>query len=121
MHKEKHIVIVDDAESIRSFLGIILESEGYVTHEAATAAEGFAALHELRVDMLTLDLGLPDMDGLAMLKQVKREYPELPVVVISVRNDGASQKAAQALGAEHYLTKPFEAYDVLEIVHDTLS
>lgn len=120
MQEEKHILVVDDADGIRAFLSILLQSEGYTVHEAATALEGMETIRTQPVDMVTLDLGLPDMDGLEVLKNVKQEAPGIPVAVLSVRNDSQTRKTAHDLGAEHYLSKPFEAQEVLEVVHKTL-
>lgn len=120
MHEEKHILVVDDTASIRSLLSILLQSEGYVVHQAATAMQGLDLLRSQPIDMVTLDLGLPDMDGLDMLESMKQTRPDLPVTILSVRNDTLTKKTAFALGVEHYLTKPFEIQEVLEVVHDSL-
>lgn len=121
MHKEKHIVIIDDAEGIRSFLSLILEAEGYVVHQASSAEKGLEIIHNQPIDMVTLDLGLPGMDGTEMLEIVKQDYPELPVAVISVRDDLLTKQMVRTLGADYYLAKPFEANDVLDVVNETLS
>ncbi len=120
MSKRKNILVVDDDQGIRSLLSIILISEGYGVTEAANGKQALKKADNESIDMMTLDLGLPDMDGLDVLERIKRDRPDLPVAIVSVRNDHTTIKKAQALGAEHYITKPFESYELLEAVEEAV-
>jgi len=105
-------LIIDDEHSIRRFLTISLEANGYRVHEAKTGEEGLAQFATLRPDVLLLDLGLPDMDGLDVLKRV-RDWSNAPVIILSVRNADAEKIAALDAGADDYLTKPFSVGELL--------
>lgn len=120
MKKQPHILVVDDDESIRSLLSVMLGSEGYKVAKAANAAEALEQVNRSSFNMITLDLGLPDKDGLEVLKEVKRLYSDLPIVIISVRNDPATRKTAFERDADHYISKPFEAYEVLDAIEEAL-
>jgi len=104
------ILIVDDEESILESLSDILLDEGYRVVTAASAEEGLKALTEENPDLLILDVWLPDTDGLEVLKKLRKEAPELPVIVIS--GHGTVEMAVQAikLGAFDFLEKPFSLY-----------
>ena len=106
------VMIVDDEHSIRRFLVISLEANGYRAYEAKTGAEGLAQFATLRPDVLLLDLGLPDMDGLDVLKQI-REWSTTPVIILSVRDADSEKIAALDAGADDYLTKPFSVGELL--------
>ncbi len=106
------ILIVDDEQSIRRFLTISLEANGYRVQEARTGAEGLAKAATLRPDALILDLGLPDLSGLEVLKRL-REWSRTPVIILSVRNADSDKIAALDSGADDYLTKPFSVGELL--------
>jgi two-component system KDP operon response regulator KdpE len=106
------ILVIDDELSIRRLLRILLEGAG---HEVLLAEDASHGLHELALqkpDLLILDLGLPDLDGLEALKRL-REWTSLPVLVLSARPDPADKVRALDLGADDYLTKPFDATELL--------
>lgn len=105
-------LIIDDELQIRRFLRISLEANGYHIYEAATGQEGLRQAATLRPDLLLLDLGLPDMDGLAVLKRL-REWSHVPVIILSVRNADAEKISALDSGADDYLTKPFSVGELL--------
>ncbi|MHB8625803.1 MAG: response regulator [Aggregatilineales bacterium] len=105
-------LIIDDEHSIRRFLTISLEANGYRVHEAKTGADSLAQFATLRPDVLLLDLGLPDMDGLDVLRQL-REWSSAPVIVLSVRDADSEKIAALDAGADDYLTKPFSVGELL--------
>ncbi|OWJ77820.1 response regulator [Haematobacter missouriensis] len=106
------ILIVEDEAPIRRFLRVALEAEGHVVSEAGTAREGIAkAALELPAAMI-LDLGLPDADGVSVLRAV-REWSALPVLVLSVRSDETGKIAALDAGAQDYVTKPFSTGELL--------
>ena len=123
MLKHKHIVIIDDTESIRKFLRISLEAHGAQVQTAATAAGGLALCEQAVPDLVVLDLGLPDNEGLNILPRLKRlgKNQALPVIVLTVRKDAIFIERAKELGANVYLTKPCFVEDVIEIIAKLVS
>jgi two-component system KDP operon response regulator KdpE len=105
-------LIIDDEVQIRRLLRVALEAEGYQVHEAETGAQGLIEVANSRPAIILLDLGLPDMDGLAVLKRF-REWSEAPALVLSVRDDEAGKVAALDAGADDYVTKPFSTPELL--------
>jgi two-component system KDP operon response regulator KdpE len=106
------ILVIDDEVQIRRFLRISLEANGYRVHEAVAGQEGIARTAQLRPDVVILDLGLPDMDGLEVLRHL-REWTQTPVIILSVRDDDRDKVAALDAGADDYLTKPFSTDELL--------
>ena len=106
------VLVVDDERSIRSFLRVGLESAGYEMIEAAGGREGLALAASSRPDIIVLDLGLPDMDGFAVLERL-REWTQLPVLVLTVHDEEEDKVRALDLGADDYLIKPFEFAELL--------
>jgi two-component system KDP operon response regulator KdpE len=106
------VLVVDDEAQIRRFLQISLEAHGYRVHEARSGQEALAEAARLRPDVMILDLGLPDQDGLAVLRQL-REWSRMPVVVLSVRDHDEDKVALLDAGADDYLTKPFSLGELL--------
>jgi two-component system KDP operon response regulator KdpE len=100
------ILVVDDEPPIRKLLRMGLTSQGY---EVIDAPNGKVALNLLasRPDLVILDLGLPDIDGLDLLRRIRHHQANLPIVVLSSRGDEAGKVAALDLGADDYVTKPF--------------
>jgi two-component system, OmpR family, KDP operon response regulator KdpE len=105
-------LIIDDEVQIRRLLRVALEAENYQIHEAETGQEGLVEIANRRPAIILLDLGLPDMEGLEVLKRL-REWSEAPVLVLSVRDDEAGKVAALDAGAEDYVTKPFSTPELL--------
>jgi two-component system, OmpR family, KDP operon response regulator KdpE len=106
------VLIVDDEIQIRRLLRVSLEANGYRVHEAASGNEGLTLTAALRPDIMILDLGLPDMDGLDALKRL-REWSHTPVIVLSVRDSDEDKIALLNAGADDYLTKPFSMGELL--------
>jgi two-component system KDP operon response regulator KdpE len=105
-------LIVDDEAQIRRLLRVVLEGENYQVHEAENGQQGLIEIASRRPAVILLDLGLPDMEGLEVLKRL-REWSEAPVLVLSVRDDEHSKVAALDSGAEDYVTKPFSTPELL--------
>ena len=105
-------LIIDDEIQIRRLLRVVLEAENYQVHEAETGQQGLTEIASRRPDIILLDLGLPDMEGLEVLKRL-REWSAAPVLVLSVRDDEQSKVAALDTGAEDYVTKPFSTPELL--------
>jgi len=106
MTKRPRILVVDDEAAIRRFLKTGLASEGYDVVEAETGAAAIDLAVKEKPDLVILDLGLPDRDGLGVLQQLRRTSL-VPVVMLSVRSDEKGKVAALDLGADDYVTKPF--------------
>lgn len=105
-------LIIDDEVQIRRLLRVALEGENYQVHEAENGQQGLVEIANRKPAVILLDLGLPDMDGLEVLKRL-REWSEVPVLILSVRNDEEGKVAALDAGAEDYVTKPFSTVELL--------
>ena len=101
------ILVVEDDVQIRNFICYALKAEGFRCVTAGNAATAMKQLLAEPVDMMLLDLGLPDMDGGEVLKKV-REWSEMPIIIVSARDQDREKAAMLDLGADDYLTKPFE-------------
>ncbi|MGB8166656.1 MAG: response regulator [Chthoniobacteraceae bacterium] len=105
-------LIIDDEVQMRRLLRVALEAADYVVCDAATAQLGLSEVALRRPDVVLLDLGLPDLDGLETLRRL-REWSEVPVVVLTVRDSDADKVTALDLGADDYVTKPFSTPELL--------
>jgi two-component system KDP operon response regulator KdpE len=112
-------VIIEDEPQIRRFVRAALETEGWQVHEADTLKKGLTEAGTRKPDLLVLDLGLPDGDGLALIRDV-RSWSGVPIVVLSARSDEADKIAALDAGADDYLTKPFGVGELLARVRANL-
>jgi two-component system KDP operon response regulator KdpE len=113
MPEEKELILlIEDEPQMRRFLRITLESHRYRLVEAATAREGLMQAVTRSPDVVLLDLGLPDMDGLEVTKRL-REWAQTPIIVISAREQEQDKVRALDSGADDYLTKPFNAGELL--------
>lgn len=101
-----HVLIIDDERPIRRFLRASLTAHGYTVFEAISGQEGLKAVITHRPDLIILDLGLPDIAGLQVLRQL-REWSQIPIIILSVQEQEADKIAALDAGANDYLTKPF--------------
>ncbi len=106
------ILIVDDEKTIRRFLKATLVSHGYDVFEATNGAEALKYAVSSHPDVIIMDLGLPDMDGVDITRQI-RERSKTPIIILSVREDESDKIAALDAGADDYLTKPFHAGEML--------
>jgi two-component system KDP operon response regulator KdpE len=114
-----HILIVEDEADMRRFLEALLVGHGYRVIEAALGREGLVEVATRNPDVILLDLGLPDMDGLEFTRRV-REESQVPIIVISARGQEKDKIDALDLGADDYLTKPFDAGELLARVRVAL-
>ncbi len=111
-NNKAHILVIDDEPQIRRFLKATLSGHGYDVSEAANATDGIRLLSVKPPELLILDLGLPDKDGLDVLKEL-RGWNALPVIVLSARGFEQAKVDALEAGADDYLTKPFGAAELL--------
>jgi len=112
-------LIVEDEPQIRRFVRSALEAEGWQVHEADTQKRGLTDAGTRKPDLIVLDLGLPDGDGLDLIRDV-RGWSSVPIVVLSARADEADKIAALDAGADDYLTKPFGVGELLARVRANL-
>lgn len=105
-------LIIDDEIQIRRLLKLALESKGYTVREAENGTLGLQGAVFHKPDVIILDLGLPDMDGVEVLKRL-REWSPVPVLILSVRDQEAMKLAAFDAGADDYVTKPFSTAELL--------
>jgi len=107
------ILIVDDEPAILRFLRASLESQGYVVSVAGDARTSLDMVRRDTTDLLVLDLGLPDMDGLDVIRQIRDGGASLPIIVLSSRDNESAKVKALDLGADDYVTKPFGVDELL--------
>jgi two-component system KDP operon response regulator KdpE len=107
-----HILVIEDEPAIRDVLRVLLGKEGYLLVEAGTAARGEVEARSHKPDLLLVDLGLPDGDGLAVIRRV-RAWSPVPIIVLSARTLEEQKIAALDAGADDYITKPFSAPELL--------
>ena len=112
-------VVIEDEPQIRRFVRVALEAEGWQVFEADTVRRGLSEAGTRKPDLLVLDLGLPDGDGLDVLRDV-RGWSAVPIIVLSARSDEADKIAALDAGADDYLTKPFGVGELLARVRANL-
>ena len=113
------VLIVEDEPAIRRLLRAMLEANDYRALDAATAADAEWTLRHHRPDLVLLDLGLPDVDGLHLLSQIRKLSP-VPIIVLSSRGDEGAKVTALDAGADDYVTKPFGAEELMARIRAAL-
>jgi len=106
------ILVVDDETAIRRFLQASLTAHGHTVFEATSGSEALNGILVHRPDLMILDLGLPDGDGISVVKQL-REWTTIPIIILSVRDHESDKIAALDAGADDYLTKPFAVGELM--------
>lgn len=112
MDIKDRVLIIEDDKSIRNFFRTILEANNYEVLMADTGTQAYSLITSQCPDVVLLDLGLPDMDGLKILKSV-REWSTMPIIVVSARTHERDKVEALDLGADDYITKPFGTSELL--------
>ena len=112
MEIKDRILVVEDDKRISSFFKTVLESNRYDVIMASTGSEAYSLITSQCPDLVILDLGLPDMDGMNILRSV-REWSSMPVIVVSARTHEKDKVEALDLGADDYITKPFGTSELL--------
>ncbi|MEN3368867.1 MAG: two-component system, OmpR family, operon response regulator KdpE [Verrucomicrobiota bacterium] len=105
-------LIIDDEKQIRRLLRLALEGADHQVYEAETGQAGLEEIVYRKPDIVLLDLGLPDMDGVKVLRRL-REWSDVPVLILSVRDEADEKVAALDAGADDYVTKPFDTAELL--------
>ena len=111
------VVLIEDEPQIRRFVRNALQAEGWQVHEADGVKKGLIEAGTRKPDLLVLDLGLPDGDGLDVIRDV-RSWSGVPIIVLSARSDETDKIAALDAGADDYLTKPFGTGELLARVRE---
>ena len=119
MNIRERILIIEDEKSISHFISTVLTNNGYETMQARTGSEAQSMISSHCPDLIILDLGLPDMDGMDILRQL-RSWSSLPVVVVSARSHEKDKVLALDMGADDYLTKPFGTDELLARVRTAI-
>ncbi|HVO91646.1 MAG TPA: response regulator transcription factor [Terriglobales bacterium] len=112
MNEKATALVIDDEPQIRKLLRILLEQEQYRVCESESGRHGLSEIALRRPDVVLLDLGLPDIDGMAVLERI-RQWSRVPVLVLSVRDGPEDKVAALDAGADDFVTKPFESAELL--------
>lgn len=106
------VLIIEDDTQIRNFIAYTLKEEGFSCYAESTAQSGLSVLVTQRIDLMLLDLGLPDFDGMEVIGKV-RGWSDIPIIIVSARDQDQEKAAALDAGADDYLTKPFSATELL--------
>ena len=115
----QEILIVDDEREIADLVGVYLANDGYAVHKCGTAAEALACVASNRLDLAILDVMLPDMDGFALCRRI-REAHLFPIIMLTAKVADADKIMGLTLGADDYLTKPFNPLELLARVKTQL-
>ena len=119
MEIKDRVLVIEDDKSIRNFMKTILEANNYEVIMAVNGAEAYSMITSQCPDVVILDLGLPDMDGMKILKSV-REWSGMPILVVSARSHERDKVEALDLGANDYITKPFGTEELLARIRAVL-
>ncbi|SSC71618.1 unnamed protein product [Ciceribacter sp. T2.26MG-112.2] len=117
-----HILTVDDSASIRMTTKIALSNAGYAVTEAVDGADGIAKLSAGTFDLIVTDLNMPNMDGLTMIRELRKmpAHTGVPVIFLTTESDGEIKSQAKAAGATGWLTKPFDPENLVKIARKVL-
>ena len=113
------ILVVDDEQAIADLVEVYLKSEGYTVHKCSTAAEALAVLERTRLDLAVLDVMLPDMDGFTLCRRI-RERHLFPILMLTAKVEDMDKITGLTLGADDYITKPFNPLELVARVKTQL-
>jgi two-component system, OmpR family, response regulator len=119
MMERQHILIIDDDPDIRSLLADFLEKNGFATSQAHDGRQMFEILDSKSIDLLVLDLNLPDVDGLELCKQVRMKA-DLPIIMVTAKTSPIDRVVGLESGADDYICKPFEPLELVSRVRSVL-
>jgi DNA-binding response OmpR family regulator len=120
MANNHSILIIDDEPNLRRSLGLILQRAGYTVTTASNAAEALQLLQAGPYDLAFLDIKLPDQSGIQLLPQIKKMYPEMPILILTAHATLQSAIDSVRLGAKDYLLKPIDPENILSRVEDVI-
>ena len=115
-HRERieSVLIIDDEKDLCSLIAEILSEKGYRVITANTGRQGTSKLRKNRPDLILLDLKLPDVEGTKLLSRIRKNYPQIPLLMISAYGNEEVKKKAKSLGAEQFIDKPFTPEGLLK-------
>lgn len=113
------VLIADDEKDIRSALKIYLSAENYTLYEAATGKEAIACLHDHEIDLILMDIMMPQMDGITAVAKI-REESNVPIILLTAKSEDADKILGLNIGADDYITKPFNPAEVIARVRSQL-
>lgn len=116
MKPRAQVLVVDDEQNVRKVLGALLTQAGYLVASAASGTEALEQVRSQDPDLVICDLKMPGMDGLDVLREMRAEFPEIPVVLLTAHGTVETAVEAMKRGAHDFLTKPFDREKILEIV-----
>jgi CheY-like chemotaxis protein len=118
MTVERLVLLVDDEPNIRETISFILEMEGFVVRTAVNGREGLEQIRELRPRVVLLDAMMPEMDGFEVCRRVREDadLSSTTIIMLTAMGQKADRERAQAVGVDHYLTKPFDDEEVLGLL-----
>lgn len=109
----KTILVIEDDNDLRTYLSQLLLDNGYSMLEAQDGVKAFTLIEKRRPDLVILDLGLPKLDGESVMAEIKKKYSDLPVIILTAKDDTSDIVRGFNLGADDYLTKPFKGEELL--------
>jgi DNA-binding NtrC family response regulator len=118
--RQQKVLVIDDERVIQATLTAVLERNGFAVESAPNAAQGLRKVAETKPDLVLLDLGLPDADGLEVLKELKAARPELPVMILTAHDSLANAIESIKLGAFHFLPKPYAVEELISLCRRAL-
>ena len=120
MNTKINILLIEDDKSISGFITTSLERNGYRVTSALNGKEGLSLAASLCPDVILLDLGLPDIDGCEILKQIRSWNSNIPIIILSARTKEQDKVSALDLGADDYLTKPFGTAELMARIRTSM-
>ena len=113
----KTVLIVDDQPGIRLLLEELFKKEAFETTSAENGGEALRIIEQKAPDCVLLDMKMPGIDGIEVLRRIKEEWPGIPVIMMTAYGEMELTKQAEKLGAERYFTKPFDIFEVRDAVN----
>jgi two-component system, OmpR family, response regulator MprA len=115
-----NLLIIEDDDGVRSYLQELLLDSGFSTYSASTGTEGIRAVEQQSPNLVILDLGLPDVSGESICLEVRKKYPHIKIIILSAKHNIADIINGLNLGADDYITKPFNADEFVARIHARL-
>jgi CheY-like chemotaxis protein len=120
MESNAIVLVVDDNEDLRDALVIILSGSGYRCESAKDGVDALKRVRQARFDAVITDVEMPQMDGIALTRELRQCFPDLPVMIITGHSDNEYKETAFRAGAQEFVTKPFNASDLIAKLHKAL-
>ena len=121
MQNQHSILVVDDEEALRTVLSSELASEGYQVESASDGDEAISIVQKKQFDLVLLDIKMPKVDGFEVLKFIKKNHPQLRVIMLTAFADLKNAIESKKLGAEDFISKPYDLVDLLTTIERVLS